>query len=121
MSTPKKSYEPLKQCKIKALTLTGIASALENVIPTSVLYTAIPIPKIDFLREIITEVRLDKKFTSIDDIILMSNSKKEFFDNLVTLSPTDIKEIEELTRVRIPTQPGTIFVRGLSPHQKATK
>jgi hypothetical protein len=51
----------------------------------------------------------------------MSNSKKEFFDNLVTLSPTDIKEIEELTRVRIPTQPGTIFVRGLSPHQKATK
>jgi len=98
LSTPKKSYEPLEHCNIKALTLTDIATALENVIPTSVLYTAIPKPKIDFLREIVAEVRLDEKCTSIDDIILMSNSKKEFFDNLVAISPRDIKEIEKLTR-----------------------
>lgn len=97
LSTPKKTYNPLEHCNIKSLTLTDISTALEKVIPNSVLYTAVPKPKIDFLREIVSEANIVENISSIDDIILMSNSKEEFFKNLATISSKEIKEIEKST------------------------
>ena len=75
VSTPKKNYDPLSGCNFKPFKLTDIAAALENVLPPSVLFTAVLKPKIDFVREILTScVEKPDGLESIDDIIIMSDS-----------------------------------------------
>ena len=56
VSTPKKAYHPLpEKSSIHPLKLTDIATALEDIIPDSILFTAVPKPKIYYVREIITK------------------------------------------------------------------
>ena len=52
VSTPKKVFNPVKDTNIKLLTLSGIAKALEEVAPQSIIFTAVPKPKVDFVREV---------------------------------------------------------------------
>ena len=61
ISTPKKQFNPLECSEVKRpLTLQDISNALEKVIPDSVLYTAVPKPKIDFLQEFVSEKTIDE-------------------------------------------------------------
>ena len=63
------------------------------------LHTAVPKPKVDFLREVLEEKSIEAKIPSIDDIVIMSNSIEDFFDNmLVNMTPQNINMVEEMTR-----------------------
>ena len=53
MASPKKKF-PLVNRK-KPLSLIDFASAFEEIVPNSILFTAVPKPKMDFVHEIITE------------------------------------------------------------------
>ena len=54
ISTPKKNYDPLIDSNRKALNFKDISTALEKVIPKSVLSTVMLKPKIDFIREVVS-------------------------------------------------------------------
>ena len=64
------------------------------------LFTAIPKPKINFVREIITEWdgETDVEVTSIESLIKFSKIKVEFLENLDLLSVEKIRQIEVCTR-----------------------
>ena len=64
------------------------------------LFTAIPKPKINFVREIITEWdgETDVEVTSIESLIKFLNIKVEFLENLDLLSVEKIRQIEVCTR-----------------------
>ena len=55
VASPKKELNRLGKSDKKPLSLISFASALEEIVPNSVLFTAVPKPKIDFIQEIITE------------------------------------------------------------------
>ena len=114
LSTPKKSYNPLVDCEIKPLTLHDISNALKGVIPDSVLYTGVPKPKIDFLREIIHIEHITDSRTSVDDILLMANSRKSFFEHLdANFSSENIEEIEKITRGQSNNEAWYTFRKGV--------
>ena len=97
--TPKKNYNPLECTNVKPLNLTDIATALENHVPDSVLFTAVPRPKIDFVRDIVSLHPVSSNIPSIDDVIFMSNSIENFNENLlINLTKLNISQIEILTR-----------------------
>ncbi len=52
--TRKKSYDPLIDCKEKLPSLTNVVNALENVETELILSSAVPKPKIDSVKAIIT-------------------------------------------------------------------
>ena len=54
VASPKKSFDPLKNCDLKSLSIKDFSEAMNKVSPQSILHTAIPKPKVDFLREIIS-------------------------------------------------------------------
>ena len=100
VSTPKKNYDPPSGCNFKPFKLTDIAAALENVIPQSVLFTAVPKPKIDFVREIVTScVEKPDGLESIDDIIIMSGSFEICLRNVSEImTAEEVEQIEFYTR-----------------------
>ena len=49
VAIPKKKSNPLVKSGKKPLSLIDFASALEEIVPNSILFTAIPRPKIDFV------------------------------------------------------------------------
>ena len=84
ISTPKKNYNPMSKVGVKPLTFHGIVDTLGDLVNNTVLSTAIPKPKIDFVREILSERPiLTEPVVSIDDVLLMSSSKTEFFQKSV--------------------------------------
>ena len=101
VSTSKKVFNPVKDANKKILTLSDIAKALEDVAPQSIVHTAVPKPKVDFVREVLTVTPMEKScdIASIDDIILMSDSITSFTSNLTTIMTVEnIKKIETSTR-----------------------
>ena len=54
-ASAKKKFNPLAKSDKKLLSLIDFASALEEIVANSILFTAVLKPKIDFVREIITE------------------------------------------------------------------
>ena len=73
--SPKKNYNPISTTKkLKKLTLTDIAKAFEDICPDSIIHTAVPKPKIDFVREIISINPVNDSIPSLDDIIMMSDT-----------------------------------------------
>ena len=95
LSTPKKNFNPLSENNKKLLDLNDIASALETVSPNSIIHTAVAQPEIDFICEPVTEIGEIKSGTfSIDDVLLMSNSKEDFLANL----NRNVRKIEMVTR-----------------------
>ena len=82
------------------LTSTDIGKALEEVAPQSIVFTALPQTKIDFVREVLTNNNTKSDdIASIDDIILMSEDLKSFRENLSkNMTLINIKLIENNTR-----------------------
>lgn len=100
LNTPKKNYNPLHHCSLKALNFKDIADALEkeDVIGNTILSTAIPRPEIDFVRTILSEKLVDDSIPCVDDMILMSQTVEEFMQNLsVNFSKETILKIEQVT------------------------
>ena len=58
--------------------MIDFASALEEIVPNSILFTAAPKPKIDFVREIITVWGGE---TDIDSLVKLSKTNMEFLEN----------------------------------------
>ena len=86
--------------------LDSIATALKEVAPNSIIHSAIPKPEIDFVREFVEPENAVFEATqkpseniSIDDIVLMSNTKTEFYENLKhCMTDENINGIELATR-----------------------
>ena len=55
VASPKKKFSTLAKSDRKPLSLIDFVSALEEIVPNIMLFTAVPKPKIDFVREIITD------------------------------------------------------------------
>ena len=87
-ASPKKKFHPLPKSDKKPLPLIDFASALEEIVPNSILFTVLPKPKIDFVWEIITDWagETDVEVTSIESLLKLSKAKVEFLENLDTLS-----------------------------------
>ena len=100
VAIPKKKFNPLANSDKKPLLLIDFASALEEIVPNSILFTALQKPKIDFVREIITEWagKIDVGVTSIESLIKLSKTKVEFLENLDLFSIEKFRQIEVCTR-----------------------
>ena len=62
------------------------------------LHTAVPKPKVDFFRELIsTKIAQPKEVLSISDVINMSKDMSDFKENLSVLTKENIRTIEKLT------------------------
>ena len=98
VGTPKRSFDPISSSNQKLLNLSDIAKALETVAPLSIVFQAVPQPEIDFIREVISIQKHTTELVSVDDVILMSNNKQSFEENLLSnMSVKSIAEIEEST------------------------
>ena len=106
LSTPKKEFKPVSSTE-KVLNFNHIVKSLGNLVNTTILSTAVPMPEFDFEREVISTreksaTKLtgpDQLPTSIDDLLIASNSKKSFFENIdVNFSLISTTTIEILTR-----------------------
>ena len=72
-------YDPLARCSLKPLSLQTVVTVLENLIPDSILFSAIPSPKIDFVSEIIAIKPVEGntiKILSVAELILDSGDKE---------------------------------------------
>ena len=99
VGTPKRSFDPISSSNQKLLNLSDIAKALETVAPLSIVFQAVPQPEIDFIREVISIQKHTTELVSVDDVILMSDNKQSFEENLLSnMSVKSIAEIEESTR-----------------------
>ena len=80
--------------------MIDFASALEEIVGNSILFTAVAKPKIDFVREIITDwaKETDAEVSSIESLINLSKTKVESLENLDILSIEKIRQIELCTR-----------------------
>ena len=98
--SPKKKFNPLAKSDKKPLSLIDFASSLEEIVLHSILFTAVPKPKIDFVWEIITEWagETDVEVTSIESLIKLSKTKVEFLENLDLLPVEKIRQTEVCTR-----------------------
>ena len=80
------------------MTLSSIATAIEEVAPHNILFTAVPKPKIDFVRELLTKTtERPSDIASIDDIIIMSDSISSFNKHVsYNMTSGTIKKIENM-------------------------
>ena len=68
-----------------------------KVSPQSILHTAVPNPKVDFFRELIsTKIVQPEKVLTISDVIVMSKNMSDFKENL-SLSKENLESIEKFT------------------------
>ena len=78
--------------------MKDFAEAINKVSPQSILHTAVPKPKVDFVRELIsTKIVQPKKVLSISDVINMSKNMSDFKENLSVFTKENIETIEKLT------------------------
>ena len=123
----KQDYDPLCVCSKQPLQLTEIAVALENIAPDSIIHTAIAKPEVDFFVEESTQCRgKNIEAVCIDDIIILSSSKKEFYENLYkNMSKENSIKIEKLTRGQSSNQCWFTFrkavITGSKGHEIMTK
>ena len=74
VSTPKKNCNPVEDTNRKLLSLSDIATAIEDIAPESTVFTVVPKPKVDFLKEI-----LDKSSEKPSDLATITD--KNCMDN----------------------------------------
>ena len=101
--------------------LTDIASALESVIPNSTLLTGVPKPEIYFMREgIVAKSSIPTDVISVDDVIVMSDSIKTFYENVAEhFSSKNIEQIEILTRGQCSNESSYAYRKGVITASKA--
>ena len=122
-----KNFIPLAKSDIKPLPLINFSSALEEVVPNSILFTAVLKPKIDFVSEIITEwaAKTDVEVTSIESLTNLSKTKVEFLENLDLLSIAKNSQMEVCTRGQCCNEQWYLCRRGIAaaskPHEVIRK
>ena len=66
VASPKTRLDPLRNCDSKPLSIKDSAEVIKKVSPQSILHTAVPKPKVDFVRSLIsTTIVQPKKVLSI--------------------------------------------------------
>ena len=82
---PLASFDPLKNCDLKPLSMKDFAEAISKVFPQSILHTAVPKAKVNFFREFIsTKIVHPKIVLSIPVVINTSKNKSDFKGNVFT-------------------------------------
>ena len=77
--------------------MKDFAEAINKVSPQSILHTALPMPKMDFVSELTsTKVVQPKNVLSISDVINMSKNLSDFKKNLSIFTEDNIETIENL-------------------------
>ena len=82
LTTPKKNYDHLVQPQKRPLDFHDFADKLKDKIPGSVLYTTVPKPKADFVRETLSTNETKSELPNIDDYLVSSRTCDEFFTNI---------------------------------------
>ena len=80
--------------------MKDFAEANNKVSPQSILHTAVPKPKVDFVRErqiFSTKIVQPKKVLTISDVINMSKNMSDFKENLSVFTKENNETIEKLT------------------------
>ena len=78
--------------------MKNFAEAVNKLFPQIIIHTALPKPKVDFIRELISiKIVPPKKVMSISDVINMSKKMSDFKENLGVFTKENIETIEKLT------------------------
>ena len=78
--------------------MKNFAEAVNKFSPQIIIHTALPKPKVDFIRELIsTKIVPPKKVMNISDVINMSKNMSDFKENLDVFTKENIETIEKLT------------------------
>ena len=67
VAPPKRRFDPLKNCDLKPLSMKDFAEGINKVSSQSILHTAVPKPKMDFVRELISTKTVQPK--KVHDVI----------------------------------------------------
>ena len=78
----KNNYDPLVQPQKGPLHFHDFADKWKDIILGSVLYTAVPKPKVDFVRETLSTNETKSELPNIDDYLVSSRTYDEFFTNI---------------------------------------
>ena len=123
VASPKKKFDPLANCDKKPLSLFDVAAALEDIAPDSILFTAVPKPEIDFVREIIkepVEAVKEDHLINIDEIIKNSESATECCEKINNLfTPEVIAKIDTCTRGQSTNEQWYLYRKGVITGSKA--
>ena len=80
---------------LKPLSIKDFAKTINKVSPQSILHTAVPKPKVDFVRELIsTKIVQHKKVLGISDVINMSKNMSDFKENLSVFTKENIETMK---------------------------
>ena len=82
LKTPKKNTDPIVQPQKRPLDFHDFADELKDIIPGCVLYTAVPKPKVDLAREILSMNERKSELPNIGDYLVSSRTCDEFFTNI---------------------------------------
>ena len=86
VASSKKGFDALKNCDLKLLSIKHFPEAINKVSPQSILHTAVPKPKVDFVRELIsTKTVQPKKELTITEVNNMSKNISDFKENFETI------------------------------------
>eukprot|EP00111_Clytia_hemisphaerica_P001069 TCONS_00003065-protein len=102
LATSKKNYKPICDDNDdggKILNFNSVIDSLGDMVYGTTLCMAIPKPEIDFVREVISKKPvIENPPISVDDVLMMSQSKKVFFENLkANVSAASVATIEKIT------------------------
>ena len=98
VASPKKRFDPLKNCNLKPLSIKDFAETIHKVSPESILHTAVPKQNVNFVKEFIsTKTTEPKKVLSISDVINISKNMSDFRENLGVFTKENLETIEKLT------------------------
>ena len=97
VASPKKRFDPLKNCDLKPLRIKDFVDAINKISPQSTLHTAVPKPKVDFVRELIsTKILQPERVLTISDVIVMSKNVSDFKENLRVFLKKILKPLKNL-------------------------
>ena len=82
LRTPKENYDPVVQPQKRPLDFHDFADKLKCIIPESVLYTAVPKPKVDFMRESLSMNEAKNELPNINNYLVSSNTCGGFYTNI---------------------------------------
>ena len=98
VASPKKRFDPLKNCNLKPLSIKDFAETIHKVSSESILHTAVPKQNVNFVKEFIsTKTTEPKKVLSISDVINISKNMSDFRENLGVFTKENLETIEKLT------------------------